>query len=208
MLWYNLVSGCERMLQTYRIFTYGFNAIEENIMGKMLPDKKSVLVSTDCFTDLIACNSYAILIHATSVADEDFKMLWNYYIEVGANASETVIVVGNTDIPKQIKKRIKVYSGFEELCRELKYILLSAYRSHKKTVNFSATLANTIVILGKIRHCPGITTVQLSEELEISQRSVQRYIATLTAAGEWIEYDRNLKGWKLTNGKSVLWGDW
>lgn len=36
------------------------------------------------------------------------------------------------------------------------------------------------------------------EELEMSQRFVQRYIATLTAAGEWIEYDRNLKGWNLT----------
>lgn len=159
------------MLRTYYIFTYGFTAIEENIIGKMLPDKKSVLVSTDCFTDLVACNSYAILIHAVSVADVDFKMLWNYYLEVGA-------------------------------------ILLSAYRSHKKTVNFSATLANAIVILSKIRCCPCITTVQLSEELEISQRSVQRYIATLTAAGEWIEYDKILRGWKLTDGKSVLWGDW
>lgn len=196
------------MLQTYHIFTYGFTAIEENIIEKLLPNKKSVLVSTDCFTDLIACNSYAILIHAASVADEDFKMLWNYYLEVGANASETVIIVGNIGIPKQLIKRTKVYSSFEELCQELKYILLSAYRSHKKTVNFSATLANAIMILSKIRCCPGITTIQLSEELEISQRSVQRYIATLTAAGEWIEYDRNLKGWKLTDGKSVLWGDW
>ncbi len=34
------------MLRTYYIFTYGFTAIEENIIGKMLPDKKSVLVST------------------------------------------------------------------------------------------------------------------------------------------------------------------
>lgn len=192
------------MLQTYHIFTYGFTAIEENIIGKMLPDKKSVLVSTDCFTDLIACHSYAILIHAASIADEDFKMLWNYYLEAGANALETVIVVGNTDIPKRIKKRIKVYSDFEEFCRELKYILLSAYRSHKKTVNFSVTLANAIMILSKIRCCHGITTVRLSEELEMSRRSVQRYIATLTAAGEWIEYHRNLKGWKLTEGKSVL----
>lgn len=56
--------------------------------------------------------------------------------------------MGNTEIPRQLKKRIKVYSGFEEL--------------------------------------------------EMSQRFVQRYIATLTAAGEWIEYDRNLKGWNLT----------
>ena len=26
-------------------------------------------------------------------------------------------------------------------------------------------------------------------------------------AGEWIEYDRTLRGWNLTEGKSVLWGD-
>lgn len=48
------------MLRTYYIFTYGFTAIEENIIRKMLPDKKSILVSTDCFTDLVACNSYAV----------------------------------------------------------------------------------------------------------------------------------------------------
>jgi hypothetical protein len=64
------------MLRAYHIFTYGFTAIEENIIGKMLPDKKSVLAAADCFTDLAACSSYAILIHAASVADEDFKMLW------------------------------------------------------------------------------------------------------------------------------------
>ena len=90
MLWYNWDSGGERMLRTYHIFTYGFTAIEENIIGKMLPDKKSVLVSADCFTDLVACNSYAILIHAASVADEDFKMLWNYYLKVGTNALEEI----------------------------------------------------------------------------------------------------------------------
>lgn len=54
---------------------------------------------------------------------------------------------------------------------------------------------------------PGITTVQIAKEIEISQRSFQRYIETLRVAGEWIEYDRTLKGWKLTDGKSILWGD-
>ena len=139
------------MLRAYHIFTYGFTAIEENIIGKTLPDKKSVLVTADCFTDLAACNSYAILIHAASVADEDFKMLWNYYLEIDTNALEAVIIAGNTDVPKQLKRRIKVYFGFEELCQDFKYILLSAYISHKKTVNFSSTLANAIVILSKIR---------------------------------------------------------
>ena len=60
------------MLRTYYIFTYGFTAIEENIIGKMLPDKKSVLVSTDCFTDLVACNSYAILISKRKVKSTAF----------------------------------------------------------------------------------------------------------------------------------------
>ena len=64
------------------------------------------------------------------------------------------------------------------------------------------------MILSKIRLCPSVTTTQLAEELEISKRSVQRYIATLTVAGEWIDYDRRLREWKLTEGKSVLWGDW
>ncbi len=53
------------MLRTYYIFTYGFTAVEENIIG---------------------------------------KMLWNYYLEVGTNTLEAIIVAGNTDVPKQLKK--------------------------------------------------------------------------------------------------------
>ena len=65
-----------------------------------------------------------------------------------------------------------------------------------------------LVLHWQMRLYPGITTAQLAKKIEISQRSVQRYIETLRVAGEWIEYDRNLKGWKLADGKSVLWGDW
>ena len=38
-------------------------------------------------------------------------------------------------------------------------------------------------------------------------RSVQRYIAALQATGEWIEYDRAVRGWKLFHGVSILYGD-
>ena len=76
-------------------------------MDLLLYTSKNILVLTDWFTDLVACNSYAILIHAASVANEEFKMLWNDYLEVGTNALEVIIVVGNTDVPKQLKKRIK-----------------------------------------------------------------------------------------------------
>ncbi len=89
----------------------------------------------------------------------------------------------------------------------MKYILLSAYRKTKKNENFSATLANSLIILSEIRKHQYVTTKELAEKLELSERTVQRYIETLRVAGEWIEYDVSHRGWKLQTGKSVLWGD-
>lgn len=51
------------------------------------------------------------------------------------------------------------------------------------------------------------TLQKLSELTELPLRSVQRYIAALQAMGEWIEYDRALRGWKLFHGVSILYGD-
>lgn len=195
------------MIPTNIVLTYGFTSIEEDSIKKMLPSKKSDLVSTDCFTDIIACNSYAIFIKISSVSDDDLNTLWEFYLEVGST-SESVVLVGNVDVPKELRNKMQVYPNFETLKENLKYVLLSAYRNNKKNESFSSTLANAIMILSQIRLYLGITTAQLAKNIEISQRSVQRYIETLRVAGEWIEYDRNLKGWKLTDGKSVLWGDW
>ena len=194
------------MIHTDNVFSYGFTQFEEGCIRKLLPAKKSYLTSTECFTDVIACHSYAIFINAMTVSADDLQMLWEFYLEVGPT-SETVVLVGHAEVPKQLKGRIKVFSSFEELQSELKYVLLSAYRNSKKNETFSATLANAIMILSQIRLYPGTTTEQLAKRLEISRRSVQRYIETLRVAGEWIEYGRTLRGWKLTEGKSVLWGD-
>lgn len=87
------------------------------------------------------------------------------------------------------------------------FILMDAYRKQKKYKNFSIIVANTLFVLSAIKKTPGISTRESAEKLEVSERSVQRYIETLRIAGEWIEYDTALKGWKLSVGKSVLWDD-
>ena len=48
---------------------------------------------------------------------------------------------------------------------------------------------------------------ELTELTELPLRNVQRYISALQATGEWIEYDRSLRGWKLFHGFSILYGD-
>ena len=85
--------------------------------------------------------------------------------------------------------------------------LLSAHSRSRKSYEYSEKLVNGLKILSLIRKRPGISTQTLTELTELSLRNVQRYISALQATGEWIEYDRSLRGWKLFQGFSILYGD-
>jgi biotin operon repressor len=188
------------------IATFGLNEDEKAYIEKNLPQKECEIMDTDVVTDIVASSEFAVIVRADAMSQADMDLLYDYYGEV-APLSETVIFIGDVMIPAKLRNHIAVYKDFDTLKENLKYILLSAYRKQKKSENFSATLANAILILSTIRRQPYITSAELAEKLELSQRSVQRYIETLRVAGEWIEYDTAHKGWHLQVGKSVLWGD-
>ena len=188
------------------IATFGLNEDENAYIEKNLPQKECEIMDTDVVTDIVAASEFAVIVRADAMSQADMDLLYDYYGEV-APLSETVIFIGDVMIPAKLRNHIAVYKDFDTLKENLKYILLSAYRKQKKSENFSATLANAILILSTIRRQPYITSAELAEKLELSQRSVQRYIETLRVAGEWIEYDTAHKGWHLQVGKSVLWGD-
>lgn len=195
-----------RTIHITDVMIYGFSETEEALVASAAPNKETRVTNTACFTDLLALPAYAQIVNVSATASEDLETLFEYYTEVGS-FSETVILVGNANIPDSLKKKFHQFADFDALMQNLKFLLLSASRRTKRNESFSNTLSNAIVILSEIRKHPGTTTAQLAEKLEISQRSVQRYIETLRVAGEWIEYDTSLKGWKLTDGVSVLWGD-
>ena len=188
------------------VATFGLDEEENAFIEKHLPQKECGIMDTDVVTDIIALDEFGVIVRADAMSQSDMEMLYDFYGEV-APLSETVIFIGDVTVPANLKNHIAVYKDFDTLKENLKYILLSAYRKQKKSENFSATLANAILILSTIRRQPYITSAELAEKLEISPRSVQRYIETLRVAGEWIEYDTTHKGWYLQVGKSVLWGD-
>ena len=188
------------------VATFGLDEEENAFIEKHLPQKECGIMDTDVVTDIIAIDEFAVIVRADAMSQSDMEMLYDFYGEV-APLSETVIFIGDVTVPANLKNHIAVYKDFDTLKENLKYILLSAYRKQKKSENFSATLANAILILSTIRRQPYITSAELAEKLEISPRSVQRYIETLRVAGDWIEYDTTHKGWYLQVGKSVLWGD-
>lgn len=194
-------------MNEHRIITFGLTKDQNAIVAAYLPTRDYEVFETDAPTDIIAINSIAMIIHASDLDENSVSVIFDYYSDVNGCTDETVIWLGEPKPPKELQKFFKCYSSFADLEGNLKYLLLNAHSRSKKASEYSEKLVYGLRILSIILSHPGITTRELSEKTELQTRSVQRYIAALQAAGEWIEYDRTLKGWKLTDGVSILFGD-
>ena len=194
------------MIGEHRIITYGLTKEQNELVKQVVPKKDYELMDTDVFTDVIAVYACAIIINTEGLPCDDYDTFVLYLSEVGDCTDTTTIWLGGTKPPKGLKS-VKHYKDFEKVKDNLKYILLTAHSKSQKSADYSKKLAEGLMILSLIRKRPGITTRELSEETDIKTRNVQRYIAALQAAGEWIEYDYKGKGWQLTDGISLLFGD-
>lgn len=190
-----------------RIITFGLTEDQNKIVEKNIPSRDYEVFDTDAPTDLIAIGCVAMIVQAAALDEDARGMLFDYYGEVNGCTDETVIWLGEPKPPKELRKFFKCYGDFADIQDKLRYLLLNAHSRSKKSHEYSEKLVHGLKILSDIRNHPGITTKQLAEDTELTLRSVQRYIAALQAAGEWIEYDRSLRGWKLFHGVSMLFGD-
>ena len=189
------------------IIVYGFDE-ELDFIESIVPWKGTAIFDTDCTTDLIAIGCYASITNLAKIEDEELQILYDFYLDV-LDPIEVPILIGipSLPVPTQLSNVFVLYESFEKAKEKLKYDLLAAYRRQKKNTTFSRTIANALVVLTQIRKHPGVTTEKLSEILELSPRTIQRYIESLRIAGEWITYNPSKKGWELQDGKSILFGD-
>lgn len=190
-----------------RIITFGFDREQNNLIKSSFPAKDYELLDTSEATDLIAVPATALVINSAALDENSRNLIFEYYAKIAACMDETVFWIGYPKPPHPLRVRIKCYEYFEELACNLKYRLLDAHRKKKKVKSFSKQISDSLVILSFIRSQPGIRTQELSEKLELPIRTIQRHIAALQAAGEWIEYDTKKHGWKLQSGVSILFGD-
>ena len=189
------------------IIVYGFDE-ELDFIESIVPWKGTAIFDTDCTTDLIAIGCYASITNLSKIKDEELQILYDFYLDV-LDPIEVPILIGipSLPVPMQLSNVFVHYESLEKAKEKLKYDLLAAYRRQKKNTTFSRTIANALVVLTQIRKHPGVTTEKLSEILELSPRTIQRYIESLRIAGEWITYNPSKKGWELQDGKSILFGD-
>lgn len=117
-------------MKSFEILAYGLNKAEmEQISAKATT--KYVVHSTDIVTDLIATASDIIIVSTDCISSEDLLMLLDFYREI-ENFSETVIFIGNVDLPNTLKNKFKIFADFEEMERIFKYLLIESCQKRKK----------------------------------------------------------------------------
>jgi HTH domain len=191
----------------HRVTTFGLTYEQNAMVKSAFPTNGYVLLDTDAPTDLIAIYATSKIINAAALDNNGLKLIFEYYAEVIDNMGETIFWLGSPKPPQTLRKKFRCYESFDEMAVNFKYHLLTAHSRAKKASDFSRRLADSLLILSLVRLHPGIRTQELADITELSMRTVQRYIATLQATGEWIEYNTTKKGWQLQNGVSILFGD-
>lgn len=200
-------NGSKITIPDGRIIAYGFSEADLFLIRDALPEIYSELYIPDDVRDILAIECETLIINSEAIAKADRELIIDYYTEIGGSFSETVFWIGYPKPPSHLRIKFRCLQNFGELKYVLSNQLLKAHRRVKKIKPFSKNLADCLLILSLIRAHPGIKTQNLAEKLELPIRTVQRYIATLQATGEWIEYDTKKRGWQLQYGVSILFGD-
>lgn len=195
------------MIETKNIFTYGLTEKEESVLKKSLPKKDiDIFDITDAATDIVSRSNFALIINLDNISSDDLQFFVDFYSDAD-DSTETIVFTSGEEWVLDKFKKVKtiVYKDLFEMEQKLKYDLLKAYQRTAKSNAYSDKLTMLIKILFAIRNKPYITTKELADTIERTDRTVQRYIETLRCAGEFIGYDRQKKGWYLMiDGKSVL----
>ena len=190
-----------------RILTFGLDGKQNDLIIDSFPSKEYELLNTTEATDLIAVPATVLIINSAALDEDSRNLIFEYYTEIGACMDETVFWIGSPKPPHPVRLRFKCYDHFGYFASELKYNLLNAHRKKKRVKSFSKQISDCLIILSSIHSHPGIRTQELSKKLELPIRTIQRHIAALQAAGEWIECDTMMRGWQLQCGISILFGD-
>lgn len=189
-----------------KIMTYGLTEEQNSYVEACTPDGYTIF-KAESPTDLIAIQSSVTIVKADALDRDSAEMVYSFYNEVDGCTSEKILWINANQIACDLPKNFIGYATVEEMNRTLKTVLLSQIRIAQKVTDYSRRLRDLVQVLALIRKHPGLSSKAIAEKLEMNPRTVQRNIAVLKAAGEWIEYNEQKKGWQLFHNVSILFGD-
>lgn len=105
------------------MITYGLTAEQLTLLRTAVLERYEV-TAADCVTALIVTNAVCTVIDATNMGGDALRVLLAYYMDVGDRLDETVVWLGDADLP-ELPSFVRCDS-FPELLTELENILSHA----------------------------------------------------------------------------------
>lgn len=82
----------------HKLIHYGLTAEQESLLGAVLPEEYE-LTTAECMTDLIVTDAVCTVIDATNMGEDALRVLLAYYMDVGDRLDETVVWIGDVELP-------------------------------------------------------------------------------------------------------------
>ena len=178
------------------IMMYGLSADEMQMVMKASPE--SVFIYAEVWQDIVAIPANLVIANPEAINEEGKNALAEFYKEIEPSP-ESLILTNRCNVLSEING-IEINENLFLEENILRTTILRCLRENAKDVDFSRRLMISLKIMKYICNHPGISTKELALALEISERSIKRYIETLRMAGAIIIYDS--KGWKC---ELALW---
>lgn len=172
-----------------RIILFGLSEEETDIIRGC--GLKIELLPVEDYRDVLAYYAALFIINPLMLDEEGRNALTEFYREI--DPCDEKVILTNSDISFKGISFVEVIEDFFDFPESIPIILMRNLKKTKRDVDFSRRIMLAIKIQKTIEDYPGITTKQIAELTEQSERSIKRYIRSLQAAGIMIEY-RN-KGW-------------
>ena len=82
----------------HMVIHYGLTTEQASLLGAALPEEYE-LTTAECATDLIVTNAVCTVIDAANIGEDALRTLLAYYMDVGDRLDETIVWMGNIEIP-------------------------------------------------------------------------------------------------------------
>lgn len=82
----------------HMIIHYGLTTEQASLLGAAFPEEYE-LTTAECVTDLIVTDAICTVIDAANIGEDALHTLFAYYMDVGDRLDETVVWLGNIEVP-------------------------------------------------------------------------------------------------------------
>ena len=178
------------------IMMFGLSAEEMQKVMKASPE--SIYIYAEDWQDIVAVSADLVIANPDAINEEGQEVIAEYYKEIEPSP-ESLILTNRCNELTGIKS-IEIYENLFLEENILRTTILRCLRETANDVGFSRRIMISLKVMKYICNHPGISTKELALAVEVSERSIKRYIETLRMAGADIIFEN--KGWKC---ELALW---